>query len=100
MNRAQFSPGRLYQKSFGYKPYDRIPSNSIGASDEGGGVSENNRFAYRLALLSGVDFSPTDLEIITSEIEDMNRILTELEKFAHDTPWVFVAGPADEKKFG
>ncbi len=51
-------------------------------------MSEKDRFAHRLALLGGVDFSPTDLEIITSEIEDMDRIITELEQFAHDTPWV------------
>jgi hypothetical protein len=51
-------------------------------------VSEKNRFAHRLALLGAAEFSANDLELITSEIAEMDRVLTELEEFAHDTPWV------------
>ena len=61
-------------------------------------MSEKDRFAHRLALLGGVEFSPTDLETITSEIEDMDRILTELEQFANDTPWVSLQAQPNEKK--
>ena len=61
-------------------------------------MSEKDRFAHRLALLGGVNFSPTDLEIITSEIEDMDRIITELEQFAHDTPWVSLQAQPIGKK--
>lgn len=61
-------------------------------------MSENDRFAHRLALLGGVEFSPADLDIITSEIEDMDRIVTELEQFAHETPWVFLQAQPSEKK--
>ena len=59
---------------------------------------EKDRFAHRLVLLAGVEFSPTDLELITGEIEDMDRILTELEQFAHDTPWVSLQAQPIEKK--
>ena len=51
-------------------------------------MSEKNRFAHRLALLGAVEFSATDLEVMTSEIAEMDRVLTELEEFAQDTPWV------------
>lgn len=61
-------------------------------------MSEKDRCAYRLAVLGGVEFSPTDLEIITSEIAEMERILTELEEFAQDTPWVSLQAQPVEKK--
>lgn len=61
-------------------------------------MSETGRFAHRLALLGGVEFSTTELEIITSEIAEMERILTELEEFAHDTPWVSLQTQPIEKK--
>ena len=61
-------------------------------------MSEKDRLAHRLVLLGGVEFSPTDLEIITSEIEDMERILTELEQFAQETPWVFLRAQPRRKE--
>ncbi|HEY1234730.1 MAG TPA: hypothetical protein VGH22_15230 [Candidatus Binatia bacterium] len=61
-------------------------------------MSEKDRFAHRLALLGGVEFSSTDLDIITSEIEDMDRIVTELEQFAHDTAWISLQAQPSEKK--
>jgi hypothetical protein len=63
-------------------------------------VSEKNRFAHRLALLGAVEFSATDLELITSEIADIDRILAELEEFAQDTAWVSLQAQPIEKKLG
>jgi hypothetical protein len=63
-------------------------------------VSEKNRFAYRLALLGAVEFSASDLELITSEIAEMDRILADLEDFAQDTPWVSLQAQPIEKKLG
>jgi hypothetical protein len=51
-------------------------------------MSEKDRCAHRLALLGDVEFSTTDLEVITTEVAEMERILAELEQFAQDTPWV------------
>ena len=42
----------------------------------------------RLALLAGVDLSQAYLVAITAEIEDLDRIVAELEEFAQGTPWV------------
>jgi len=35
-----------------------------------------------------VNLSPTDLEAIVSELEDLDRVVAELETFGQDTPWV------------
>lgn len=61
-------------------------------------MSEKDRCAHRLALLGDVEFSTTDLEVITTEIAEMERILTELEEFAQDTPWVSLQAQPIEKK--
>ena len=61
-------------------------------------MSENDRLAHRLALLGGVEYSPTDLEVITGEIAEMDRMLAELEEFAQDTPWVSLQAQPIEKK--
>jgi hypothetical protein len=63
-------------------------------------VSEKNRFAHRLTLLGAVEFSASDLELITSEIAEMDRILADLEDFAQDTPWVSLQAQPIEKKVG
>ena len=42
----------------------------------------------RLALLAGVDLSQAYLDAITAEIEDLDRIVAELEEFAQGTLWV------------
>jgi hypothetical protein len=41
-----------------------------------------------LALLAGVDLSQAYLDAIAAEIEDLDRIVAELEEFAQGTPWV------------
>jgi hypothetical protein len=43
---------------------------------------------HRLALLDGVDLSQAYLDAIATEIEDLDRIVAELEEFAQSTPWV------------
>ncbi len=63
-------------------------------------MSENDRCAHRLALLGDVEFSTTDLEVITTEIAEMERILAELEEFAQDTPWVSLQAQPIENKRG
>jgi hypothetical protein len=60
-------------------------------------MSEKDRCAHRLALLGDVEFSTTDLEVITTEVAEMERILTELEEFAQDTPWVSLQAQPIEK---
>ncbi len=47
-----------------------------------------DRVAQRLALLDGVEFSAADRELITAEVEDIERIVAELEEFGQTTPWV------------
>jgi hypothetical protein len=51
-------------------------------------VKDTNKLAHRLALLECVSLSDADLENIASEIEDLDRIVAELEEFAQGTPWV------------
>ena len=47
-----------------------------------------DKISHRLALLDGVDLSQVYLDAITAEIEDLDRIVAELEEFAQGTPWV------------
>lgn len=49
---------------------------------------DREKIAHRLALLQGVNLSPADLEAIAGEIEDLDRMVAELETFGQDTPWV------------
>jgi aldehyde:ferredoxin oxidoreductase len=51
-------------------------------------MKDTDWVAHRLALLEGVDLSKADLESITDEIEDLERVLAELEAFSQDTLWV------------
>lgn len=61
-------------------------------------MSDQDKIAHRLALLEGVEFSPTDLQSIAAEIEDFERIVAELEEFAQGTPWITQqTQPADKK---
>lgn len=48
----------------------------------------SERISHRLALLEGVQFSSTELDSIVAEIEDLERILAELEEFGQNTPWI------------
>jgi hypothetical protein len=51
-------------------------------------MANRDDIAQRLALLQGVELSPADLAAITAEIQDIQRIVAELEAFAGDTPWI------------
>ena len=51
-------------------------------------MKPTDRIAHRLALLAGVDLSKAYLDEIAAEIEDLHRIVAELEEFAQSTPWV------------
>ena len=47
-----------------------------------------DKVAHRLALLRGIDFSEADLESIAADVEDLERIVAELEQFGEATPWI------------
>ena len=51
-------------------------------------MNATDKVTERLTLLEGVSISPADLESIADEIEDNQRIVAELEKFAQGTPWI------------
>ncbi len=51
-------------------------------------MKTTEKIAHRLALLAGVDLSQVYLDAIAAEIEDLDRIVAELEEFAQGTPWV------------
>ena len=51
-------------------------------------MNEKNRVDTRLALLDDVPLSPNEITAIRSEVEDLDRIVAELEEFAEGTPWI------------
>ena len=51
-------------------------------------MKPTDKIARRLALLEGVDLSKDYLDAIVTEIEDLDRVVAELEEFAQGTPWV------------
>ena len=51
-------------------------------------MQETDKFAHRLALLTGVNLSTADLELIVKEIEDNERVVAELEEFSKGSPWI------------
>jgi hypothetical protein len=51
-------------------------------------MESTEKIAHRLALLNGVNLSQAYLDAIATEIEDLDRIVAELEEFAQSTPWV------------
>ena len=57
-----------------------------------------DKVAQRLAFLEGASFSPEDLESIVKEIEDNERIVTELEEFSQGTPWISQQAQPQDKK--
>ena len=61
-------------------------------------MNDGEKLAHRLALLEGVNLSPTDLEAIAGEIKDFDRVVAELEAFAQDTPWVVQPMQPGDKK--
>ena len=58
----------------------------------------NPKTAQRLALLEGMNFSSTDLETIAGDIEELERVVAELEEFGQSTPWVSAQIQPAEKK--
>ncbi|HVO92966.1 MAG TPA: hypothetical protein VMT22_09015 [Terriglobales bacterium] len=61
-------------------------------------MTDHDKFAHRLALLGGVEFSPADLEAITNEIVDIERIVVELEEFSRDIPWISLQAQPEARK--
>ena len=51
-------------------------------------MKDHAKIAHRLTLLEGASFSPADQEFIAAEIEDLERVVSELEEFAQSTPWI------------
>jgi hypothetical protein len=51
-------------------------------------MNENDSVQHRLAMLDGIELSQADVEFISSEIKDLERVVVELEKFSGDTPWI------------
>jgi hypothetical protein len=51
-------------------------------------MKPTDKIARRLALLENVDLSQDYLDAIVTEIEDLDRVVAELEEFAQGTPWV------------
>ena len=47
-----------------------------------------DKLAHRLALIKDVDLSEDDLGSIAGELEDLDRIVAELDEFAQGTVWV------------
>ena len=61
-------------------------------------MSVSDKVAHRLALLEGVNLSAADLGSIAAEIQDLERIVAELEDFSQATPWISLqAQPAGKK---
>jgi uncharacterized protein YoxC len=51
-------------------------------------MKPTEKMARRLALLDDVNLSQAYLDAIVTDIEDLDRIVAELEEFAQGTPWV------------
>jgi hypothetical protein len=51
-------------------------------------MNEKDKVAQRLTLLDGTALSPADIEFVSAEIKDLERVVAELEEFARDTPWI------------
>lgn len=51
-------------------------------------MTPTDKVTQRLALLDGVDLSQAYVDAIAAEIEDLDRIVADLEEFAQGTPWV------------
>jgi nitric oxide reductase activation protein len=61
-------------------------------------MKDTEKIGHRLALLEGISLSAAERESIAAEIEDLARVLAELEEFSQGTPWISLqAQPADKK---
>jgi hypothetical protein len=61
-------------------------------------MKDPDKLTHRFALLQGVHLSPDDLEAIGVEIEDLQRIVAELEEFGQNTPWISLQAQPSGKK--
>ena len=61
-------------------------------------MKDKEKVAQRLALLEGISLSPADLEWIAGEIEDLERVVDELEEFGQGTPWTALQVQPPDKK--
>jgi hypothetical protein len=61
-------------------------------------MKSTEKIARRLALLEGVDLSQAYLDAIVTDIEDLDRIVAELEDFAQGSPWVSQQSQPDGSK--
>ena len=61
-------------------------------------MKDKDKIAQRLTLLEGTNLSETDLEFIATEIEDLERVIAELEEFAQETPWISQQDQPSTKK--
>ena len=61
-------------------------------------MNDTDKIAHRLALIEGVSLSQADLESIANEIEDLERVMAELEEFGQDTPWISMQVQSPSKK--
>jgi hypothetical protein len=60
-------------------------------------MPEKNALTHRLATLEGARLSAAELELVVSEIEDLERIVAELEEFAEGTPWISLQNQPSRK---
>ena len=51
-------------------------------------MKDTDKVAQRLALLEGVNLSRAEIESIANEIEELERVMAELEEFGQDSPWI------------
>ena len=56
------------------------------------------KHAHRLALLSDVELAPAELDAIAAEIEDLERVVAQLEEFGKETPWISLQAQPEDKK--
>ena len=61
-------------------------------------MTDKEKVAHRLALLEGAIFSPADLALIVTEIEDLERVVAELEEFSQGTPSISLQAQPPDKK--
>ena len=61
-------------------------------------MAEKNTLTKRLALLEEVSLSPTEVASVVGEIEDLDRIVAELEEFGQATPWISLQTQPSGKK--
>ena len=61
-------------------------------------MNDTDKISQRLALLEEVNLSKADLEFIAAEMEDLKRVVSELEEFGQDTPWISLQAQPPGKK--